>query len=454
MAAPRQGTPQVPHVVIVGGGFAGLYAARGLASAPVRITLVDRRNHHLFQPLLYQVAAAALNPGDIAEPIRHVLSRQRNVRVLLAEAEAVEVDQRRLRLADGSALDYDHLIVAAGVTHSYFGHDEWAKFAPGLKTLEDAEEIRRRVLTAFERAEADPDKHRRESLLTFVVVGGGPTGVELAGALAEISRYTIRRDFRTVSTERSRVILVEAAERVLPTLPRELSAAAQRDLERLGVQVWTGKLVTHVGPRGVEIGNHERLAARTVLWAAGVAGAPVARTLGVPLDRAGRVVVEPDLSVPGHPEIQVLGDLAAARRKDGSFIPGVAPAAIQQGRHAARNLLARLRGQPTTPFSYFDKGVMATIGRGRAVAGFWKFRFTGFIAWMAWLFIHIWFLVDFRNRASVLFQWIWHYLTFKRGARLIVDTPEAERFRALCGVAPPDLDAWPPNESDPERPAD
>ncbi|BDG01337.1 NADH dehydrogenase [Anaeromyxobacter oryzae] len=438
------------HVVVVGGGFAGLYAARGLARAPVRITLVDRRNHHLFQPLLYQVATAALNPGDIAEPIRHVLSRQRNARVLLAEGAAVEPDARRLRLADGLALDYDYLVLAAGATHSYFGHDEWSRFAPGLKTLEDAEEIRRRVLTAFERAEADPDRQRREALLTFVVIGGGPTGVELAGALAEIARYTIPRDFRTVATERARVILVEGNDRVLPALPPSLSAAAQRDLERLGVHVWTGKRVTGVDPRGVQIGE-ERVAARTVLWAAGVAGAPLARTLGVPLDAAGRVLVNPDLTVPGHEEIYVVGDLAAARKRSGEPIPGVAPAAIQQGKHAARNLVATLRGRPRTPFVYFDKGVMATVGRGRAVAGFWRIRMTGILAWFAWLFIHIWFLVDFRNRAAVMFQWLWHYLTFKRGTRLILETPEEERFRAVVGVAPPDLDGWPPNESDTER---
>jgi NADH dehydrogenase len=447
----QQGNSREPHVVIVGGGFAGIYAARGLASAPVRVTLVDRRNHHLFQPLLYQVATAALNPGDIAEPIRHVLSRQRNARVLLAEAAAVEPDAKRLRLANGLALDYDQLVVAAGATHSYFGNDHWSRFAPGLKTLEDAEEIRRRVLTAFERAEADPDRQRREALLTFVVVGGGPTGVELAGALAEIARFTIPRDFRTVATERARVILVEGTDRILPTLPAQLSAAAHRDLERLGVHVWTGKRVTGVDPRGVQIGE-ERVAARTVLWAAGVAGAPLARSLGAPLDGAGRVIVNPDLTVPGRDEIYVVGDLAAVRKKDGTPIPGVAPAAIQQGKHAARNLLATLAGRPRKPFAYFDKGVMATVGRGRAVAGFWRVRMTGLLAWFAWLFIHIWFLIDFRNRLAVLFQWVWHYLTFKRGTRLILETPEAERFRAAIGVAPPDVDGWPPNESDPERP--
>jgi NADH dehydrogenase len=442
-----------PHVVIVGGGFGGIYAARGLAGAPVRITLLDRRNHHLFQPLLYQVATAALTPDDIAEPIRHVLSRQANVRVLMAEAAAVEPEARRLRLGDGLALDYDYLVVAAGVTHSYFGHDDWARWAPGLKSIEDAVEIRRRVLTAFERAEADPNKTRRESLLTFVVVGGGPTGVELAGSLAELARFTIPRDFRTVATERARVVLIEGAERILPALPAELSAAAQRDLERLGVQVWTGKLVTGVDPRGVQVGE-ERVAARTVLWAAGVAGAPLAKSLGVPLDRAGRVLVEDDLTVPGHPEIQVIGDLAAARKCDGSPVPGVAPAAIQMGRHAARNLLATLRGEERRPFAYFDKGVMATVGRGRAVAGFWRIRLTGVVAWLAWLFIHIWFLIDFRNRLAVLLQWFWHYLTWKRGARTILETPEEERFRSECGMAPPDIDAWPPDEGDASRPSD
>lgn len=443
----------LPHVIIVGGGFGGLYAARALAGAPVRVTLVDRRNHHLFQPLLYQVAASALNPGDIAQPIRGILSRQRNVRVLMAEAAEVEAGARRLRLADGYALDYDHLILAAGATHSYFGHDDWAPFAPGLKTLEDAVEIRRRVLTAFERAEADPDRRRRESLLTFVVVGGGPTGVELAGALAEIARITIPRDFRTVATERARVLLIEGAERLLPALPPELSAAAQRDLERLGVQVWTGRVVTGVDPRGVQVGE-ERVAARTVLWAAGVAGAPIARSLGVPLDRAGRVVVEPDLTVPGHPEISVVGDLAAATDARGRPVPGVAPAALQMGRHAARNVLAALRGQPRRPFAYFDKGVMATVGRGRAVVGFWRLRFTGLLAWAAWLFIHVWFLIGFRNRLSVMFQWIFHYLTAARGTRLITRTPAEARFLQVAGVAPPDLDAWPPNEADAERPID
>jgi len=448
----RQGAAE-PHVVIVGGGFGGIWAARTLAGAPVRVTLVDRRNHHLFQPLLYQVATAALNPGDIAEPIRRVVSGQRNARVIMAEAAEVEVGARRLRLADGLAIDYDHLILAAGATHSYFGHDDWAPFAPGLKTLEDAIEIRRRVLTAFERAEADPDRRRREAMLTFAVVGGGPTGVELAGALAEIARFTLPRDFRTVATERARVILIEGADRVLPALPPELSAAAQRDLERLGVQVWTGKLVTGVDPRGVQVGE-ERVAARTVLWAAGVAGAPIARSLGVPLDRAGRVLVEPDLTVPGHPEISVIGDLAAAVDGRGRTVPGVAPAALQMGRHAARNVLATVRGRPRAPFAYFDKGVMATIGRGRAVAGFWRFRFTGVIAWFAWLFIHIWFLIGFRNRAFVLFQWSFHYLTLARGTRLITRTPSEERFLHMVGVAPPDIDSWPLNEVDAERPED
>jgi len=431
-----------PVVVIVGGGFGGLEAARNLANAPVDVVLVDRKNHHLFQPLLYQVASAALNPSDIAAPIRHVLAEQQNARVVLAEVEAIEPDARRVRLGDGYTLSYDHLVLAAGATHSYFGRDEWAKLAPGLKTVEDAVEIRRRVLTAFERAEREQDPVRRKALLTFVVVGGGPTGVELAGALAEISQYTLARDFRAIASRDARVILLEGADRLLGAFDPASSASARRDLEKLGVEVHTGALVTDIDPRGVSVGE-TRYEARTVLWAAGVQAAPIARSLGAPLDRAGRVVVEPDLTVPGHPEIQVVGDLASVKRADGRPVPGVAPAALQQGRHAARNIWRVVQGQPTTKFDYFDKGNLATIGRARAVAEFAGMRFRGLFAWFAWLFVHIWFLIGFRNRAFVILQWGWTYLTFGRGARLILETSAEARMRASEGAAPPDLERTP-----------
>lgn len=448
MAGPgvKRGAGDRPRVVIVGGGFGGLHAARALARADADVTLVDRTNHHLFQPLLYQVATAALNPGDIAEPIRGVLSRQRNLAVRLGEVAGIAPAERAVLLEDGARLPYDALVVAAGATHSYFGRDEWAPFAPGLKTLEDATELRRRILTAFERAEHEPDPARRRALLTFVVVGGGPTGVELAGALAELSRLTLARDFRHIRTEAARVILVEGTDRVLPTFHPALSDAALADLERLGVTVWTGKLVTGLDPAGVTLGE-ERLAARTVLWAAGVQGSPLARTLGAPLDRAGRVLVAPDLSVPGRPEIFVVGDLAAVKQADGSPVPGVAPAAIQEGRHAGRNVLRRLRGEPTRPFAYFDKGSMATIGRGRAVAAVKRLRLTGFVAWLAWLLIHIWFLVGFRNRVAVISQWAWHYLTARRGTRLVTGTAPQAALVARYGAAPPDLATGKPAEA-------
>jgi NADH dehydrogenase len=440
---PRQGSQvtsdgQRPTVVIVGGGFAGLEAARTLSGAPVQVVVVDRKNHHLFQPLLYQVASAALNPADIAAPIRHVLARQENARVVLGDVVAAEPDGRRLRLADGTTLAYDFLLLAAGATHSYFGHEAWAPLAPGLKTVEDALEIRRRVLTAFERAEREADPTVRAALLTFVVVGAGPTGVELAGALAEISRFTLARDFRAISSREARVVLLEGADRVLTSFDARLSAAARRDLERLGVEVHTGARVTRIDPEGVTVGER-RFAARTVLWAAGVQAAPLARTLGAPLDPAGRVVVASDLTVPGHPEIAVVGDLAAALRPDGRPVPGVAPAAMQQGRHAARNVLRALRGEPHLAFTYRDKGSLATIGRARAVAELFGLRVTGVTAWLAWLFVHVWFIIEFRSRVAVILQWAWTYLTFGRGSRLIVETPEEARLRALAGAAPPDL---------------
>jgi NADH dehydrogenase len=406
-----------PHIVIVGGGFGGLAAARALAQGPVRVTLLDRHNHHLFQPLLYQVATAGLSPAEIASPIRRILSAQRNVTVLLAEATAVEPEAKRIRLADGD-LSYDHLILATGATHSYFGQDDWAIHAPGLKTLDDALEIRHRVLSAFEKAEREVDAERRRQWLTLVVVGGGPTGVEMAGALAEIARHTLPGDFRHIDPKSARVVLVEAGPRVLSTYPPDLSESASRQLEALGVHVWTGAAVTGVDAEGVQMGA-DRLAARTVVWAAGVEASPLARSLGVQLDRAGRVPVEPDLSVPGRPDIFVIGDLAAIE-SDGRAVPGVAPAAIQMGKHAAANVLRRLRGEPPAPFRYRDKGSLATVGRSRGVAVIGRLKLSGFFAWAAWLFVHIVFLIGFRNRFVVLFTWMWAYLTYERSARLIV----------------------------------
>jgi NADH:ubiquinone reductase (H+-translocating) len=440
--APARSVPprsaSLPHVVIVGGGFGGLEAARALEGAPVRVTLVDRRNHHLFQPLLYQVATAALNPADISAPIRHVLRAQRNAEVVLAEVVAVEPGARRLRLADG-AIPYDFLVVATGATHSYFGNERWAPLAPGLKTVEDALEIRRRILLAFERAERETDPIARDALLTFVIVGAGPTGVELAGALSEIARHTLTRDFRHIAPESARVILVEALPTVLPAYPHRLQGAARRQLERLGVEVRTGAKVTRIDAEGVTVGD-ERIPARTVLWGAGVAASPLARTLGAPLDRAGRVEVLPDLTLPGHPEIAVVGDLAAVRQEDGAPVPGVAPAAMQEGRHAAENVVRTLAGRPRRPFRYRDKGSLATIGRAAAVARVGGLEFSGLAAWLAWLLVHVFFLIGFRNRVAVMLQWAWSYVTFSRGARLITDT--AEQWRLVAdrrAPAPPDV---------------
>jgi NADH dehydrogenase len=406
------------HIVIVGGGFAGLYTARGLSGAEARITVVDRHNYHLFQPLLYQVATAALNPSDIAAPIRSILRHQKNVTVLLGEVQAIDVDRRSLALEDGTALGYDYLVLATGATHSYFAHPEWERFAPGLKTIEDALEIRRRVLLAFESAEHETDPETQQAFLTFVIIGAGPTGVELAGALSEIARQTMTRDFRRIKPESARVILLEGRERVLPPYPPSLSASAQKQLEDLGVEVIANAVVTDLDDRQVRIGDRV-IATRTILWGAGVQASPLAATLGVPLDRAGRVLVDPDLTIPGHPEVFVLGDLAAAKTRDGSFVPGVAPAAIQAGQHTANNLERALSGQPLRPFRYRDKGSLATIGRAAAVADFGKLRFGGFFAWMAWLLIHIFFLIGFRNRFLVISEWAWAYFTHQRGARLI-----------------------------------
>jgi len=410
---------QTTHVVIVGAGFGGLAAARALRRAPVRITIVDRSNHHLFQPLLYQVATAALSPADIASPIRRIFRGQSNVSVMLADATAVDVPAKRVILADGS-VDYDILILATGATHSYFGHDAWSEHAPGLKSLKDALLIRQRVLMAFEVAEREPDVVKRRAWMTFVIVGAGPTGVELAGTLAEVTRQTLARDFRHINTASARVILIEASPTVLGAYPPDLSDAARRQLEKLGVAVWTGVEVTGIDGQGVTIGQ-ERIHARTVLWAAGVAASPLAKALGVPLDRAGRVVVEPDLTIPGRDDVYVIGDLARLER-DGTIVPGVAPAAIQEGRHAALNIIRSLRRQERLVFRYVDKGMLATIGRGAAVAQIGRFKTSGLIAWLLWLFVHILFLIGFRNRLVVLIQWAWSYVTFDRGARLITET--------------------------------
>jgi NADH dehydrogenase len=414
------------HIVIVGGGFAGLYTARGLAGADAQLTVVDRHNYHLFQPLLYQVAMAALNPSDIAAPIRAILRRQKNASVLLGEVASVDVNARRLTLADGGTLSYDFLVLATGATHSYFGHPEWERFAPGLKTIDDALEIRRRVLFAFESAERETDPELQQAWLTFVIIGAGPTGVELAGALSEIARQSMTRDFRRIRPESARVILIEGHERVLPPYPPSLSESARKQLVELGVEVLTKSVVTDVSEREVRIGERV-IPTRTVLWGAGVQASPLARSLGVPLDRAGRVLVEPDLTIPGHPEVFVLGDLAAVRQRDGSFVPGVAPAAIQAGQHTAKNLVRALEGQPLRAFKYRDKGSLATIGRAAAVADFGKVRFGGFFAWMAWLLIHIFFLIGFRNRFMVIIEWAWAYFTYQRGARLITGTNSPKR---------------------------
>jgi len=412
----RMRHPDPPRVLILGGGFAGLYAARALRRSPVRVTLIDRKNHHLFQPMLYQVATAALNPADIAAPIRSILSAQKNCQVLLAEAKRVDTKECVVE-TDAEQIPFDYLVIATGASHSYFGHDDWEARAPGLKTIEDALEIRRRVFLAYENAERETDPEKRRAFMTFVVIGAGPTGVEMAGALAEISRRTLARDFRRIDPTSARIILVEGVGRVLPPFPEDLSAAARAQLERLGVEVWTGTRVTEIDASGVTLGA-DRLSASTVIWAAGVQGSALARSLGVELDRAGKVRVNPDLSVPGAPNVFVAGDLAALQQ-DGAPVPGVCPAAMQAGRHVARNLAALVSGGETTPFRYIDKGSFAVIGRGAAVGDLFGWKMSGRLAWLAWLAIHIKFLIGFRNRAIVLLGWAYSYVTHRRGARLI-----------------------------------
>ena len=407
-----------PHLVIIGGGFAGLWATRALADAPLRITLIDRHNHHLFQPLLYQVATAGLSAPDIAAPLRHILRNQRNVEVRLAEVGSIDAAGRTLTLADGTAITFDYVLLATGATHAYFGHDEWAAHAPGLKTLDDALHLRRHLLLAFERAEAETDPERRAAWLNFAIVGGGPTGVELAGTLAEIARHTLTNEFRHIDPAQARVRLIEAGPRVLASFPEALSTKARAQLERLGVEVATGVPVSAITAEGYRLGD-TFIPAKTVVWAAGVAASPLARSLGVPLDRAGRVLVEPDLSVPGHPHVFVGGDLAAVVT-DGKPVPGVAPAAKQMGRHVADALRARLAGRAATPFRYRDYGNLATIGRMAAVVDFGRLKLSGLLAWWFWLAAHVFFLIGFRNRLVVLLNWAWAYWSYQRGARIIL----------------------------------
>ena len=412
------------RVVVIGGGFGGLKAAEALARLPVEITLVDRKNHHTFQPLLYQVATAGLSPAEIAAPIREILAKRENVEVLLGEVEGFDLEHRKVKLHEFE-LDYDYLVVAAGASHAYFGHDEWEPLAPGLKTVEDALEIRRRVLLAFELAERHAATTGQHLPLSFVVVGGGPTGVELAGTLAEIARKSLTEDFRNIDPKKTRIVLLEAGSSLLSAYPEDLRQSAKRQLERLGVEVRLNSAVTDVRSTEIQLGE-QVMHASVVLWAAGVAASPLGRALGGSVDRAGRVLVEPDLSLPGHREVFVIGDLASLKHADGTQLPGVAPVAMQQGRWVARQIAADLAGTARTPFRYVDKGSLATIGRAAAVAQFGSVHISGFLAWLSWLFIHIFFLIGFRNRIIVMIQWAWSYITYDRSARLI--TGEARRF--------------------------
>ena len=423
----------LPHVLIVGGGFAGLWATRALASAPVRITLLDRENHHVFQPLLYQVATAGLSAPDISAPLRHILRRQRNVTVLMAEARVIETPRKRVIDAEGKAHDYDYLVLATGATHAYFGHDDWSRFAPGLKTLDDALAIRRRILSAFERAEMEPDPAAQAAWLTFAIVGAGPTGVELAGTLAEIARHTLRHEFRRIDLHAARVLLLEAGPRVLSSFPESLSEKARKQLERLGVEVHTGTPVGAIDADGVLLGP-QRIAARTVLWSAGVAASPLAKSLGVPLDRAGRVPVQADLSIAGLPEVFVAGDLASVQQ-EGKPVPGVAPAAKQMGNCVAKVIRARIAGQAAESFRYRDFGNLATIGRMAAVVDVRGWHLSGVLAWWFWLAAHVWFLIGFRNRLVVLIDWARAYWSYQRSARIIVGRNEMPPSATVKGAA-------------------
>jgi NADH dehydrogenase len=420
-----------PRVVIVGGGFGGLLAARTVARNPVQVTLIDRQNFHTFQPLLYQVATAGLSPGEIAAPIRWILRHRQNVEVLMSEVQDFDLSRKVVMLPDGEVA-YDYLIVASGASHAYFGHDEWEPFAPGLKTIEDALEIRRRVLLAFELAERQAADGKEQVQLNFVVVGGGPTGVELAGTLAEIARRALANEFSSIDPRKTRIVLLEGGPRILPAYPEDLSRSAEEQLRRLGVEVHTSAMVTGIAPGAVQMGK-TRWPAAVILWAAGVAASPLGKKLGAPVDRAGRVLVNPDLSLPGHPEVFVIGDLAALQDEQGKWLPGVAPVAMQEGKATAHNIAAELRGEPRKNFHYFNKGNLATIGRAAAVAEFGKIHISGFVAWLAWLFIHIFFLIGFRNRIIVLVQWAWSYFTYERGARLITGDKRLPGWDELRG---------------------
>ena len=424
-----------PRVVVVGAGFGGLEAARKLAKLPVNVLLIDKKNHHTFQPLLYQVATAGISPGEIAAPIRWILRGRKNVEILLDEVLGFDLQRKMVKLQEREVA-YDYLVVAAGARHSYFGHDEWEPLAPGLKTIEDALEMRRRVLLAFELAEKQAALREPAEDLNFVIVGAGPTGAELAGTLAEIARLVLRDEFRSINPKRTRILLLEGGPRILPTYAPDLSQSAVRQLEKLGVEVRTSALVTKIEPGAVWVGN-ERISASIILWAAGVAASPLGRKLDAPLDRAGRVLVNPDLTVPGHNEVFVIGDLATLKDKHGNLLPGVAPVAMQEGRYVARTIKNDLRNRPRTTFHYFDKGSLATIGRAAAIAQFGKLHISGYLAWLSWLFVHIFFLIGFRNRLIVLIQWAWSYITYERGARLITgntDLPgwdKAERYEEV-----------------------
>src|SRR5213596_1025438 len=413
-----------PRVIIVGSGFGGLEAAKKLACKDVHVTVIDRTNYHLFQPLLYQVATAALSPADIAAPVRAVLSKCRNVEVILAEVQSVDVEAKKVKMID-LEIDYDYLILATGARHSYFGHNEWEKLAPGLKSLEDAIELRRRILLAFEFAEKTTDEAARRAAMNFVIIGGGPTGVEMAGAIAEISRYTLARDFRHINPSEARIILIEGEPRLLAAYTPDLSESARKQLADLGVEVRTNTRATNLTDAGVQIGD-EFIPCRVKIWAAGNNASFVGKTLGIPVDRVGRVIVNDDLTIPGHPEVQVIGDLANFSHQTGQPLPGVSPVAMQQGRHAARNILAMIEGRKPQRFRYWDKGSMATIGRNKAVADLNLVHLSGLPAWLVWLFVHIIFLVGFRNRLAVLFQWAWAYFTFNKGARLITRNFQSE----------------------------
>jgi NADH dehydrogenase len=414
-----------PHVIIVGAGFGGLEAAKQFDRENVRATVIDRTNYHLFQPLLYQVATAALSPADIAAPVRAVLSKCKNVEVILAEVQSVDVDAKKVKTVD-LEIDYDYLILATGARHSYFGHNEWEKLAPGLKSLEDAVELRRRILLAFEYAERTTDEAARRAAMNFVIIGGGPTGVEMAGAIAEISRHTLAKDFRHINPSEARVILIEGEPRLLAAYPPDLSESARKQLVELGVEVRPSTRATNLTEAGVQIGD-EFIPCRVKIWAAGNNASFVGKTLGTPVDRVGRVIVNDDLTIPGHPEVQVIGDLANFPHQTREPLPGISPVAMQQGRHAARNVLAMIQGRKPQRFRYWDKGTMATIGRNKAVADLKFMHLSGLPAWLAWLFVHIVFLVGFRNRLLVLFQWAWAYLTFDKGARLITRNFQSEQ---------------------------